>query len=90
MIKRSKVPALLNYLKTNNVPPSFNFLPTNHHTPTPLHLAASLNSAPIVLALMTKAGADPTAMNDEARTPFTLTGDRATRDAFRVAASELG
>ncbi|RYN65432.1 hypothetical protein AA0118_g3325 [Alternaria tenuissima] len=90
MIKRSKVPALLNYLKTNNIPPSFNFLPTNHHTPTPLHLAASLNSAPIVFALLTKAGADPTLMSDEARTPFTLTGDRVTRDAFRVARSELG
>jgi hypothetical protein len=90
LIRRSKVPALLNYLKTNNVPPTFNFLPANHHTPTPLHLAASLNSAPIVLALLTKGGADPTMMNDEARTPFTLAGDRATRDAFRVARYELG
>ncbi|EDU42341.1 ankyrin repeat and zinc finger domain containing protein 1 [Pyrenophora tritici-repentis] len=90
LIKRSKVPALLNYIKTNSVPSTFTFLPANHHTPTPLHLAASLNSAPIVLALLTKAGADPTLMNDDARTPFTLTGDRATRDAFRVARSELG
>jgi hypothetical protein len=90
LIKRSKVPALLNYLKTNNVPPTFTFLPANHHTPTPLHLAASLNSAPIVVALLTKAGADPTIMNDDARTPFTLAGDRATRDAFRVARHELG
>jgi hypothetical protein len=90
LIRRSKVPALLNYLKTNNVPPTFGFLPVNHHTPTPLHLAASLNSAPIVLALLTKGGADPTIMNDDARTPFTLAGDRATRDAFRVARYELG
>jgi hypothetical protein len=90
LIKRSKVPALLNYIKTNNIPSSFTFLPPNHHTPTPLHLAASLNSAPIVVALLTKAGADPTIMNDDARTPFTLAGDRATRDAFRVARSELG
>ena len=90
LIKRSKVPALLNYLKTNNIPPTFTFFPENHHTPTPLHLAASLNSAPIVLALLTKAGTDPTIMNDDARTPFTLAGDRATRDAFRVARSELG
>jgi hypothetical protein len=90
LIKRSKVPALLNYLKTNSIPSTFNFLPTNHHTPTPLHLAASLNSAPIVLALLTKGGADPTVMNDDARTPFTLAGDRATRDAFRVARNELG
>jgi len=90
LIKRSKVPALLNYLKSNNVPPTFNFLPVNHHTPTPLHLAASLNSAPVVLALLTKGGADPTIMNDDARTPFTVAGDRATRDAFRVARHELG
>jgi hypothetical protein len=90
LIKRSKVPALLNYLKTNNIQPTFSFLPTNYHTPTPLHLAASLNSAPIVLALLSKGGADPTIMNDDARTPFTLAGDRATRDAFRVARHELG
>ncbi|OAG04570.1 uncharacterized protein CC84DRAFT_1147262 [Paraphaeosphaeria sporulosa] len=90
IIKRSKVPALLNYLKTNNIPPSFRFVPENFHTPTPLHLAASLNSAPVVLALLTKGGSDPTLMSDDARTPFTLAGDRATRDAFRLARFELG
>lgn len=90
IVKRSKVPALLNYLKSNDLPPTFTFVPANYHTPTPLHLAASLNSAPVVTALLTKAGADPTIMNDDARTPFSLAGDRATRDAFRVARSELG
>jgi hypothetical protein len=90
MIKRSKVPALLNYLKTNNLSADFKFVPANFHTPTPLHLAASLNSAPVVLALLTKAGANPTIMSDDARTPFSLAGDRATRDSFRVARSELG
>lgn len=89
-IRRSKVPALLNYLKTNNIPSDFTFFPENHHTPTPLHLAASLNSAPIVNALLIKTNADPTIMNEDARTPFTLAGDRATRDAFRIARSELG
>jgi hypothetical protein len=90
IIKRSKIPALLNYLKTNSIPATFDFFPPNHHTPTPLHLAASLNAAPIVNALLTKAGADPTAMSEDARTPFSLAGDRATRDAFRLARSELG
>ena len=90
LVKRSKAPALLNYLKTNSIPPTFTFWPINHHTPTPLHLAASLNSAPVVNALLIKGGADPTMMNDDARTPFALAGDRATRDAFRVARSELG
>lgn len=90
IIKRSKVPALLSYLKTNDITPDFVFYPPNYHTPTPLHLAASLNSPPIVLALLTKAGANPTIMSDDARTPFVLSGDRATRDAFRLARSELG
>ncbi|KAI8942236.1 hypothetical protein NX059_000319 [Plenodomus lindquistii] len=90
LIKRSKVPALLNYLKTNEIPPTFTFFPVNHHTPTPLHFAASLNSAPIITALLTKANADPTIMNDDARTPFALAGDRSTRDAFRVSRSVLG
>lgn len=90
LIRRSKVPALLNYLKTNSLTADFTFVPPNHHTPTPLHLAASLNAAPVVLALLTKAGADPTTMNDDARSPFTLSGDRPTRDAFRLARHELG
>ncbi|KAF2730664.1 hypothetical protein EJ04DRAFT_585345 [Polyplosphaeria fusca] len=90
LIKRSKVPALLKYIESNKILPTFTFVPPNHHAPTPLHLAASLNSSPIVLALLTKANADPTLMNDDARTSFSLAGDRATRDAFRIARSELG
>ncbi|KAF2714817.1 hypothetical protein K504DRAFT_478177 [Pleomassaria siparia CBS 279.74] len=90
LIKRSKVPALLGYLKTNAIPPTFTFFPENHHTPTPLHLAASLNVSPVVIALLTKGAADPTLTTEDARTPFSLAGDRATRDAFRVARSELG
>lgn len=85
LIRRSKIPALLSYLGTNNLPPSFHFAPPNYHTPTPLHLAASLNAAPVVLALLTKARANPTILSDDARTPFSLAGDRATRDAFRAA-----
>lgn len=90
IIKRLKIPALLNYFKTNDIAPNFTFFPPNHRTPTALHLAASLNAAPIVIALLTKAGADPTVMNDDAHAPFSLAGDRATRDAFRLARSELG
>lgn len=92
LIKRLKIPALLAYLRSNNLSAEFSFVPaaTYYHTPTPLHLAASLNAAPVVLALLTKAGANPTVMNDDARTPFSLAGDRATRDAFRLARSQLG
>ncbi|KAH7358220.1 ankyrin repeat-containing protein [Plectosphaerella cucumerina] len=92
LIRRSKLPALLSYLKTNTVSPDFRFQPPdqNHHAPTPLHLAAHQNAAPVALGLITRGGADPTQQNPQGKTPFDLAGDRATRDAFRVARSELG
>lgn len=92
LIRRSKLPALLSYLKTNSLPPTFRFQPVdaNHHAPTPLHLAAAQNSAPLITGLLTRGGADPTLPNDEGKLPFELAGDRATRDAFRVVRQELG
>jgi hypothetical protein len=93
-IRRSKVPALMSYITNNSIPPTFTFTPAsqpqNFRCPTPLHLAANLNVPVVVTALLTKANADPTTTNDEGRTPFELTGDRATRDAFRIARHELG
>ncbi|KAF5003689.1 hypothetical protein FDECE_9774 [Fusarium decemcellulare] len=90
--RRSKVPALLSYLKNNNLTADFEFQPVeqNHHAPRPLHLAAAQNAAPLVLGLLTRGGADPTIKSKEGKTPFELAGDRSTRDAFRVARSELG
>ncbi|WEW56437.1 hypothetical protein PRK78_001880 [Emydomyces testavorans] len=94
LIRRSKVPALLSYLKNNAITPSFKFhfsAPQSiHRCPTPLHLAANSNAPAIVIALLTKAAADPTIPNGEERPPFDLAGDRPTRDAFRIARHELG
>ncbi|KAG4222134.1 hypothetical protein PC116_g29391, partial [Phytophthora cactorum] len=93
-IRRSKLPALLSYLKNNDISANFLFQPAdssqNYHAPTPLHLAANQNSAPLVLGLLVKGDADPTIKNGEGKTAFELAGDRATRDAFRVARDELG
>ncbi|OQO13658.1 hypothetical protein B0A48_01887 [Cryoendolithus antarcticus] len=92
LIRRSKAPALLSYLQTHSLPQDFIFFPPdqNRHAPTPLHLAASSNSPACVLALLTKAKADPTVENTDSKYPFDLAGDRATRDAFRLARSQLG
>ena len=94
LIRRSKVPALLSYLVNNSLTPNFHFQPpstqTNHHAPTPLHLASSINSSAVVLALLTRAGGDPSEINGDGKTAFDLAGERGTRDAFRVARSELG
>ncbi|KAI9758747.1 MAG: hypothetical protein M4579_002850 [Chaenotheca gracillima] len=94
LIRRSKAPAVLTYFSTHTLSPDFTFHPTdspqNHHAPTPLHLAASINSPTVVLALLTKAKGNPTLPNGDGKPPFDLAGDRATRDAFRVARDELG
>ncbi|EHK42890.1 hypothetical protein TRIATDRAFT_285583 [Trichoderma atroviride IMI 206040] len=90
-VRRSKLPALLSYLTKNGLSPDFDFYPPeqNHHTPRLLHYAASQNAAPLVLGILTRAGANPLLKNTEGKTAFELAGDRPTRDAFRVARSEL-
>jgi hypothetical protein len=92
LIRRSKAPGLVSYIQSSNLSPDFRFFPIeqNHHAPTPLHLAASSNSPACVSALLTKAGSDPTIANGDSKPPFDLAGDRATRDAFRLARSTLG
>lgn len=91
LIRRSKAPALLTYLSTHSLPTTFTFTPPNHHTPTLLHFAAASSSPAVVSALLLKARADPTLTTPTQPHPaFVLCGDRATRDAFRVARHELG
>lgn len=92
LIRRSKLPGLLSYISNNQISADFEFQPpeTNRHAPRPLHMAAAQNSAPLVLGLLTRAAANPTLTNEDGKTAFDVTGDRATRDAFRVARSELG
>lgn len=92
LIRRSKAPALLSYLTSNKLPADFCFFPrsTHHHSPTPLHLAASLNVPAVIHALLTKTSADPALPNTYGKTSFELAGDRPTRDAFRIARAELG
>jgi hypothetical protein len=87
LIRRSKAPGLLIYLTKNSLSPNYAFQPQSehHHAPTPLHLAASTNSPPLVIALLTKANADPTILNGDNKTAYDIAGDIRTRDAFRVA-----
>ncbi|KAK9372617.1 uncharacterized protein V1513DRAFT_404842 [Lipomyces chichibuensis] len=91
-VKKSRTNPLAMYLESNRLSPDFRFEPVEqyHHTPTALHLAASLSLARMVLFLVVTLGADPTLRNDEGRTAWELSGDRATRDAFRLARADLG
>lgn len=94
LIRRSKAPGVLLYLKKNNLSANYPFYPpdqgTNHHAPTPLHLAASQNAAAVVTTLLTKTDADPTVANADGKVPYDIAGDSKTHDAFRVARHSLG
>lgn len=92
LIRRSKAPALLSYIQSNSISPDFRFFPecANYHAPTVLHLAASSSSPALISSLLLKAKADPTIRSSEGKTAFDLAGDRATRDAFRLARHQLG
>ncbi|KAF8460325.1 hypothetical protein BDZ91DRAFT_739565 [Kalaharituber pfeilii] len=92
LIRRSKVPAMLTYLSAHSISKDFKFFPQvqHRHAPTLLHLAASANAPSVVSALLLKVDCDPTIKSGEGRTAFELAGDRPTRDAFRLARSELG
>ncbi|EXJ87634.1 hypothetical protein A1O3_04595 [Capronia epimyces CBS 606.96] len=92
LIRRSKAPGVLLYLTKNELSPNFIFFPPSehHHAPTPLHLSAAINSPALVLALLTKAKADPTIQNGDGKTPYEIAGDTKTRDAFRIGRHQLG
>ena len=92
LIRRSKAPGMLSYIQTNSLSSDFLFFPPehNHHAPTPLHLAAASNSPACVSSLLVKAGADPSVKNGDSKSAFDIAGDRPTRDAFRLARSQLG
>jgi hypothetical protein len=89
LIKRSKVPALVSYIQSNNIDlKTFVFLQAPHHSP--LHLASHLGSAPVISALLVKCGANPMIRNEDGKTPVEVAKDRSTRDAFRLARFSLG
>ncbi|KIW70894.1 hypothetical protein PV04_03127 [Phialophora macrospora] len=92
LIRRSKAPGVLLYLTKNELSPDFTFFPASdhHHAPTPLHLSASTNSPALILALLTKAKANPAIRNGDGKTAYEIAGDIKTRDAFRVARHQLG
>ncbi|RKF65031.1 Protein VMS1 [Erysiphe neolycopersici] len=94
LIRRSRLPALLVYLKNNSLSPDFQFHPLdnpqNYQASTPLLLAAHMNSAPLITGLLLKGNADPGVRNQNGKTAYELAGDRASRQAFRIARFELG
>lgn len=92
IIQRKKIPALTTYLRQHKLSPDFRLHPisTYSHASTLLHLASSSSLPTIVSHLLISLGASPFVLNATGKTPYEVSGDRFTRDRFRLARHILG
>lgn len=90
LIRRSKVPGFVSYIKKHKLSPSElrlapSDLPEFKASPTLLHYAASRGEPTMVTVLLRTLKADPTIQNAFGKTAYQVSANRATSDAFRVA-----
>lgn len=95
LIRRSKVPSLIAYIKKHKLSTAeFRLFPESNqeysHAPTLLHYASARGSPAVVTSLLRSLGADPTILNDSGKTAYQIADDRATKDAFQLARSVMG
>lgn len=92
LLKKSKAPLLMSYMKKNSVSPNMALEPKKQyiHSPTLLHYAASHGLTHMVQILLINLKADPTLTNESNKTAVELSANPATRKAFQVARFSLG
>ncbi|OWB54774.1 hypothetical protein B5S28_g628 [[Candida] boidinii] len=92
LLKKSKAPALINYVRKNKLSPSFQFEPTSKYfkTPTMLHYASANGFSHMCLILLKNLKADPTIKNAAERTAFELANQKQTKYNFQIARNDLG
>lgn len=94
LLKKSKAPALLSFMKKNKGKFEVNskLQPEEAYrlTPTALHYASRKGYAFMVQILLVQLHADPTVVNAIGKTAYEVAGDVETRYSFRVARGILG
>ncbi|KAG0683332.1 hypothetical protein C6P42_001243 [Pichia californica] len=94
LLKKSKAPALISYMKKNkdkfNVESELQPIETFRLTPTLLHYASKKGYSFMVQTLLVQLHADPTIINSIGKTAYDVASDMDTRYAFRVARGILG
>lgn len=92
LMKKSKAPLVINYLKKNGLDVNFPLTPLNQHAhaPTLLHYAASQGLHHMVQILLINLKADPTVQNTLGRTAAQSSSTSAVRKAFQIARKSLG
>ncbi|KAM3125429.1 hypothetical protein CJJ07_002938 [Candidozyma auris] len=92
LLKKSRAPLMINYLKKHNLSADFEFTPANQHayTPTPLHYASSQGLHHMVQVLLVNLKADPTKVNSVGKTACQMNSNSAVKKAFQIARHTLG
>lgn len=92
LLKKSKAPFLINYMKKNKIEPGFTFTPEFKHAnaPTLLHFASSQGLSHMVKVLLVNLKADPTISNTFGKTAAQIASTPATKSVFQIARHSLG
>lgn len=92
LLRKSKAPFLINYLKKNNLDGNFQFTPQSQygHTPTALHYAASQGLHHMVKVLLVNLKADPTVANNYGKVAAQLSNSGQVNSMFQVSRHTLG
>lgn len=92
LLKKSKAPLLINYLKKNKIDPNFQFTPTLKYanTPTSLHYASSQGLHHMVKVLLVNMKNDPTVLNSFGKTAAQIASTAAVKSVFQIARHTLG
>ncbi|CUS21473.1 LAQU0S03e03400g1_1 [Lachancea quebecensis] len=92
LLKKSRAPMLISYIKKNDLDVNFILQPTLEYaqTPTMLHYASQQGLKNMVSILLNNLKCDPTLRNINGRTPWDLTKKKEVHQAFQIARYNLG
>lgn len=92
LIKKSRAPALMSYIKKNNIPSDFKLQPESEFmsTPTLLHYAAANGHTHMTQVLMINIKCDPCLKNHLGKTPCDVSSSRQVKQIFQVSRHNLG
>lgn len=93
LLKKSRAPALIAYMKKNKVDVNFRLKPIiqfQHRTPTLLHYASNNGLHRMCQVLLINLKADPTILNGLGKTAYQMASDNQTKYSFELARFNLG
>lgn len=92
LLKKSKAPMLINYIRKNKLSPNFELEPKKRflHHPTLLHFASSQGLHHMVQILLINLKCDPTITNEFGKTACELSANHITRKSFQISRFSLG